>query len=377
MADPEKSLPPVVISQYSPSQSPSDMEPCSSIEQSPTSTVSRPESDQDDRALTLTITQASIQSATRTVTRMTTQGTTFTSDPRYEVDFGVDDPEDPRNFPFWYKALGIFTISFGTLVVVMYSTSYTSALGAMQKEFGIKSDIIPTLGVTTYMMGLAIGSLLLAPLAETYGRKYVYMICTAMFTILVLPAAMAHDMASIIIVRFFGALFGSAMIANAPGTIADLVSDEHRAAAFSVWSIGPMNGPVIGPTIGGFVTEYLGWRWTNWIVMIWGGASWALVVFYKETYAPVLLQNKAKRLRKQENDDRYWSRYDVRVGFVELMKINLSRPFIMAVTEPICIFWNSYISIVYGMLVAVPLLGAWRFPSVFAANCGWLFFSPL
>jgi MFS family permease len=50
-------------------------------------------------------------------------------------------------------------------------------------------------------------------------------------------------MAEIIIVRFFGALAGSSMIANAPGTVGDIVSDEYRALAFSIWSIGPLNGP--------------------------------------------------------------------------------------------------------------------------------------
>jgi MFS family permease len=58
------------------------------------------------------------------------------------------------------------------------------------------------------------------------------------------------------------------MIANAPGTVSDISDEAHRALAFSIWSIGPMNGPVTGPLIGGFVYEYLGWRWTNWLVVI-------------------------------------------------------------------------------------------------------------
>ncbi|KIX06798.1 uncharacterized protein Z518_04774 [Rhinocladiella mackenziei CBS 650.93] len=381
MANLEKSVPPVVTSPYPPPdhtrlrtpdqspspQSPSQKEFYSSVDHSPTSTISRSESDHDERALTLTITQASRQSATGTATRVTTRGTTFTSDPAYEVDFDGDDPGDPRNWSLWYKSFSIFAISFGTLVVVMYSTSYTSGMSAMQEEFGVSSESVATLGVTTYLFGLAIGSLILAPIAETYGRRPVYTTCMAMFTILVLPATLAHDMVSIIVVRFFGAIFGSAMIANAPGTIADLVSDEYRATAFSVWCIGPMNGPVVGPTIGGFVTEYLGWRWTNWITMIWGGTSFILLVLQKETYAPVLLQRRAQRLRRENNDERYWSRYDVRVGFIELMKINLSRPFVMAVKEPICIFWNVYISLIYGILYLCFV----AYPIVFTEMRGW------
>jgi ATP/ADP translocase len=96
------------------------------------------------------------------------------------------------------------------------------------------------------------------------------------------------------------------------------------------------------------VTQYLGWRWANWIVLILGGVATALMWIIKETYSPTLLQQKAKKLRKQEGEERYWSRYDQRLGFVELMKVNLSRPLIMAVKEPICIFWNVYIAIIYG-----------------------------
>jgi multidrug resistance protein len=366
MGDPEKAIPPVVVSQWpdSPSsspQTPSHKEFWSPIETSPTS--SRSDSDNDERALTLTSTQVSRQTATRTATRITTRGTDFTLDPNFEVDFEPDDRGDPRNWSMWYKAYAIFTISFGTLGVVMYSTSYTSGMAAMMLEFGITSEPVATLGVTAYLLGLAVGSLLLAPIAETYGRKPVYTICSFGFTLLVIPAALAQNLQSVIITRFVGALFGSAMIANAPGSIADLVSDEYRATAFSIWSIGPMNGPVVGPTIGGFVTQYLGWRWTNWIVMIWAGVAFVLLLILDETYAPVLLQRRAKKLRKENDDERYWSRYDIRVGFWELMRINLKRPFVMALTEPICMFWNVYISICYGTYIS--LTPAYVKPRVF------------
>ncbi|KIY02641.1 uncharacterized protein Z520_01106 [Fonsecaea multimorphosa CBS 102226] len=373
MSDPEKFVPPVVISQYPNSPSSSPQTPIHKefyspiTEQSPTSSISRSESDNDERALTLTITQASRQSATRTATRITTHGTDLTLDPSYEVDFDPDDPGNPRNWSLWYKAFAIFTISFGTLGVVMYSTSYTSGMDAMMKEFGVTSEPIATLGVTTYLFGLAVGSLILAPIAETYGRKPVYTICMAGFAILVIPTAVATDLQTVIITRFFGALFGSAMIANAPGSIADLVSDEYRATAFSIWSIGPMNGPVVGPTLGGFVTEYLGWRWTNWIAMIWGGCAFGLLLLLKETYAPVLLQRRAKQMRRVHDDERYWTRYDIRVGFVELMKINLKRPLLLAVQEPICIFWNVYISVVYGILYLCFV----AYPIVFTEYRGW------
>lgn len=114
---------------------------------------------------------------------------------------------------------------------------------------------------------------------------------------------------------------------------------------------------VLGPIIGGFVTQYLGWRWANWIVLILGGIATALMCLIKETYSPRLLQIRAKRRRKEGGEEKHWSRYDQRVGFIEMMKVNLSRPFVMAVKEPICIFWNVYIAIIYGKHVASLLVG--------------------
>jgi MFS family permease len=100
------------------------------------------------------------------------------------------------------------------------------------------------------------------------------------------------------------------MISNSPGTVADITNETYRALAFSIWSIGPMNGPVTGPLIGGFAAEYLGWRWTNWLVMILSGVGWIMCASIKETYAPVILQRKAAKMRKETGDDRWWCRYD-------------------------------------------------------------------
>lgn len=291
----------------------------------------------------------------------------MTLDPSFEVDFEDEDPQNPRNWPMWYKGLTIFSISYGTLIVVLYSTTYTAAIRAMQDEFHISSEPVVTLGVTTYLVGLAVGSLILAPVSETYGRKPVFAISMVCFVILVLPGALAKNMPTIIVARFFGAVAGSSMVANSPGTIGDIISDDYRATAFSIWSLGPMNGPVLGPIIGGFVTQYLGWRWTSWVVMIAAGFTCCMMLIIPETYAPALLQKKAKRKRKETGDDRFWSRYDIKVGFVELMKINLSRPFVMAVTEPICIFWNVYIAIIYGILYLCFV----AYPIVYTEARGW------
>jgi MFS family permease len=117
----------------------------------------------------------------------------------------------------------------------------------------------------------------------------------------------------------------------------------------SMWSIAPVNGPVTGPLIGGFVFQYLGWRWDNWIVMIIAGFALAALLTLKETYAPAILQRKAARMRKETDDPRWWCRYDQRISKLQLLKINLSRPFVLSLTEPILWFFNVwYVAVVEG-----------------------------
>ena len=115
------------------------------------------------------------------------------------------------------------------------------------------------------------------------------------------------------------------------------------------------------------MTQYLGWRWANWVVMMMSGVALVFVILMPETYAPALLVARASRLRKSTSDSRYWSRYDQKASLVALLKINLSRPFVMAVTEPICIFWNIYIAIIYGILYLCFV----AYPIVFTGIRGW------
>jgi hypothetical protein len=102
------------------------------------------------------------------LTYPTTRGSTSSRLPNFEVDFSPTDPSDPRNWPLWYRGLTIGLVSYSTWTVVLYSTSYTSSMPGMMKEFHVKSEPIATLGVTTYLLGLATGSLVLAPMSEIF-----------------------------------------------------------------------------------------------------------------------------------------------------------------------------------------------------------------
>lgn len=127
--------------------------------------------------------------------------------PDFEVTFGGGDaegPASPRNWPLWRRAWVVFCVSFSSWVIVLYSTSYTASIPGLMRAYGVEDESVVTLGVTTYLLGLAAGSLVVAPMSELYGRRPVYLICLACFTLLVLPTAKATSLGEILAVRFVG-----------------------------------------------------------------------------------------------------------------------------------------------------------------------------
>lgn len=87
----------------------------------------------------------------------------------------------------------------------------------------------------------------------------------------------------------------------------------------------------------------------------------------KETYAPAILKRKAAQRRKETGDDRWWCRYDQRISITQILKTNLSRPFVMTATEPILWFWDLYIAVIYGILYLCFV----AYPIIFTEIRGW------
>lgn len=250
--------------------------------------------------------------------------------------------------------------------VVVGASAYTSGIPQMASTFTV-STTIPALGITTYLLGWVFGSLVLAPISELYGRRHIYLVTTAVFIVLLIPCALSKSLVGVIVARFFASLAGSGVIALSPGTIGDIANDEQRALAYSIWSLGPLTAPAVGPIVGGFLTQYLGWRWISWIVMAGTAPGFILLFFVKESYAPVLLRRKAAWLRNETGDMRWHSRFDNPLGLSKKLRSSLTRPLVLALTEPVLVFWNLYIGLIYG----ITYLNFTAYPVVFSGIRGW------
>lgn len=123
--------------------------------------------------------------------------------PEFEVIFRQNDPDDPKNWPTWYRIWAIVTVSFSAWVVVLFSTSYTGALRGLMDEFKV-TKTYATMGMTTYLLGLAVGSLIVAPMSELFGRRIVYLVGLAIWAVFIIPCGVAGCLTTILANRFVG-----------------------------------------------------------------------------------------------------------------------------------------------------------------------------
>src|SRR4051812_43595434 len=89
------------------------------------------------------------------------------------------------------------------------------------------------IGTTTgFVITLGIGPLILAPLSETFGRRKLYLVCFAIFSLLQIPTALSPNIEFLISIRSVSGFFGSVGIANGGGTISDMFIPSERAGVF-------------------------------------------------------------------------------------------------------------------------------------------------
>lgn len=135
-------------------------------------------------------------------------------------------------------------------------------------EFKTTDSTLGSFVVSVYVLGYAFGPLLIAPLSELYGRLVLYHSCNVLFVILTVACAVSSSFDMLIGFRFLAGCAGSAPLTIGGGTIADMVIQQKRGKAMSIWTMGPLIGPVIGPVAGGFLSQAKGWRWVFWIIAI-------------------------------------------------------------------------------------------------------------
>jgi multidrug resistance protein len=292
-----------------------------------------------------------------------------TEDDPYLVEFIPDDPRNPMNFPDWKKWALIACVALTTLAVAFVSTAYTGTIKQIIEHFECSREVA-TLGISLFVLGWALGPLIWAPLSELYGRQYIFFVTYAMVTVFNAGAATVQNIESLIIIRFLAGIWGASPMVNAGGVVADLLPANQRGLGMVIFASAPFLGPVIGPVVGGFAAESIGWRWVLGIMAIFTGVLWIFgALLIPETYAPVILKRRAADL-SQRTGKVYVSILEKRQGKVTAkaaFRKAIIRPWQLLFREPIVLLLSIYMAIIYGTLYM--LFGA--FPVVFQEKRGW------
>lgn len=262
-----------------------------------------------------------------------------------------NDPENPLHWPAWRKYTNSGLISCLTLIEPLASSIFAPGIPELMKDFDVDNTELAAFVLSVYVLGFAFGPMILAPLSEMYGRIPVYHFCNVLFLAFTIACAVAPTLDSLIVFRFLAGTFGAAPMTNGGGSIADMFPPEQRAGVMAVFSVGPLLGPIIGPVIGGFLTEAMGWRWDFWVIaMVSGAITVGMVFVMKESYAPVILERKVARLRKETGNENLRSKLDTGLTNMELLKRCIVRPMKLLVFSPICSIFAVYLGIIYGYL---------------------------
>jgi len=264
---------------------------------------------------------------------------------------GPDDPENPVNWKPGVKWANIAVLSALTLLTPLASSMFAPGVPDVLRDFHTTNENLATFVVSVYILGFAMGPLIIAPLSELYGRVMVYHVCNVGFLLWTVACALATDMNMLIGFRFMAGAWGIAPITNGGGTIADLMKPEQRGGAMAIWAMGPLLGPVIGPVAGGFLAQAEGWRWIFWVIAMATGVVTVVGFFVmKETYAPVILARKAKKLAKQTGNHELRSKLDLGLPPKELFIRAIVRPAKLMFLSPICALMSLYMAFVYAIL---------------------------
>ncbi|CZR67177.1 related to multidrug resistant protein [Phialocephala subalpina] len=261
------------------------------------------------------------------------------------------DPENPMNWSSTKKWVNIGTISVISFLVPLVSSMLGPGVELVMEEFNTKSTTFATFAVSIFVLGFASGPLFLAPLSELYGRVIIYNVTNVLFLGFTIMCAMSQNESMLLAARFLSGFAGVATITIGSGTIADIMPREKRGKAVSIWSVGTILGPMVGPIIGGYVAQVAGWRWMFWVISIAVGVVTIFsFVVLRETYPVVLLERKAARLRKQTGYPNYRSKLASDLTPARLFKHSIIRPLKPLICYPIVTVMCIYVAVLYGIL---------------------------
>ncbi|SAM81909.1 related to TPO1-Vacuolar polyamine-H+ antiporter [Ustilago bromivora] len=278
------------------------------------------------------------------------------------IDWPANDPENPFNWPKSRRWLLVSVCFLFTACTAFNGCGYPSASFQAAQDLQT-TQLVYLVGNTVFLFAVSITPLVLAPLSEVYGRSPIYLTAVAIFTLLYIPQALAKNITTIIVVRWFQGMAASVGNSMVAGSVSDVFHANERGFPMSLYAIAVYIAQGVSPYISSVTVNKASWRIMFW----WQGALSLLTyilmaLFLKETRGPVLLSRRAKKLTKETDRLHKCRADDERLNFLVMVKVSLIRPMQYLVCEPVVLSFALWIGFLWGIifisLEAIPIVFA-------------------
>ena len=183
-------------------------------------------------------------------------------------------------FAEWAVLIGSMA---GVLMQALDTTIANVALPYMEGSLSASRDQI-TWVLTSYIIAAAIMTAPVGWMAARFGKKNFLITSLAGFTIASMACGAAQSLEQMVMFRLIQGCFGAALGPLSQAVMLDMYPPSKRGSVMAIWGMGVMLGPILGPTLGGVLTDSYGWRWVFYINVPFGiAAVAALAIFFKDT----------------------------------------------------------------------------------------------
>jgi DHA2 family multidrug resistance protein len=155
-------------------------------------------------------------------------------------------------------------VMLATIMQALDTTIANVALPYMQSTLSASQDQI-NLVLTSYIVTAAIMMPATGWLAARFGRKNLFILSVVGFTLASVLCGMAASLDQMVLYRLLQGVFGAPLVPLSQAVLLDEYPREKHGSAMALWGIGVMVGPILGPTLGGWLTDHYNWRWVFYI----------------------------------------------------------------------------------------------------------------
>ncbi|KAJ0163798.1 putative transporter C36.03c [Colletotrichum tanaceti] len=255
----------------------------------------------------------------------------------------------PRDWGRARKIYDTCIVVFIEFFTTMISTAGSPVANHLHPELGVSPIVATCIFVSTYLIGQTFGGVIFPPWSESFGRKKLYVISTALYCLSCILVARVPNVPGIVTGRFIGGFFSAIPTIVATGSIEDLWDSNARVWWVFWWALVANLGLLSGPVVGELMMDRFGWTWVFYMAAIVTSFVTLLFLTIKESRPSVVMAKAEEEL----HDTHSWSRGQGlrnKLKIPKHEKLDLVRPLRLFFTEPIVFLVAVISAIAFGLV---------------------------